>query len=57
MEDQIKLSVSQRIWLDQHGGRNKNDVKIDDNDLMYVFMSTGINKREKIYLPSQPVNK
>ena len=44
------LSHNQYVWLDQHGGRNENDVDVD-KDGYFVWMADGHGGFLRVYLP------
>jgi hypothetical protein len=49
----IRLSVNQKIWLGQMGGRNEQDVEKDLEGGLFVWMydPESTFKQEKVYLP------
>lgn len=50
---ELKLSLKDRKWLDEHGGRNSADVLADKDGKLYVAMGGGAGRDVKVYLPSQ----
>jgi hypothetical protein len=51
---EIKLSLKERRWLDEHGGRSSGDVLADQEGKLYVAMGSGVVGRDvKVYLPGQ----
>lgn len=52
-KEKIKLNIIQIQWLDDHGGRNANDVELDEIG-PYVWMSDGYGGDLKVYI--DPVN-
>ena len=47
---------ARRQWLDEHGGRNENDL-LKDKKGKFVLMADGYGNDEKIYLPKYSMDE
>lgn len=56
VKDEIKLTWAQNQWLDDHGGRNINDVRIDRQGL-FVLMADGHGGDLRVPLMYKSVDK
>ena len=50
-KEEVKLNKKQDKWLDDHGGRNINDVCVD-KDGYFVWMGDGYGGELKVRVPT-----
>lgn len=47
----ISLTSNDLQWLESRGGRTAEDVELDEENHLYVWMGDGRGKYHKVFLP------
>lgn len=52
-KNELHLTINQKIWLIQHGGRNETHIVRDEDGKFFVLMydPDSLMKMERVYLP------